>query len=129
MNESSVELEGLEVRVDQVLYQYRKSGVPSETPHVFIYFLTILNNSTETVTLLGRKWVIENSDGTQLVIEGDKIVGKTPTLSPGENFSYNSFHLADQNSRAFGSFHGSDSTKRKIHVQIPAFAMTIPEKS
>ncbi len=122
-----MELEGLEVNIDQVLYQYGKPGVPADTPHVFIYFLTIQNNSDQTVTLLGRKWVIENSDGTQLVIEGDKIVGETPTLLPGESFSYNSFHLADQNSRAFGSFHGVDGAKQKIHVQIPSFAMIIPE--
>jgi ApaG protein len=127
MSESSVELKGLKVTLDQILYQYGKPEVPSETPHVFIYFLTIQNNSDETVTLLGRKWVIENSDGTQLVIEGDKIVGKTPTLPPGDSFSYNSFHLTDQNGRAFGSFHGIDGSKRKIHVQIPVFIMAIPE--
>jgi ApaG protein len=127
MSESSIELKGLKVTLDQVLYQYGKPGVPSETPHIFIYFLTIQNSSDETVTLLGRKWVIENSDGTQFVIEGDKIVGETPTLPPGDSFSYNSFHLTDQNSRAFGSFHGIDGAKRKIHVQIPAFVLTIPK--
>ncbi|MBL4575293.1 MAG: ApaG domain [Opitutaceae bacterium] len=128
MNDSSIEPEGLEVHVDKILYQYGKPGIPPETPHIFIYFLTIRNNSNQTVTLLGRKWVIENSDGTQLVIEGDKIVGETPTLSPGEEFSYNSFHLADQDSEASGSFHGLNSSKRKIHVQIPPFSMIIPGK-
>jgi ApaG protein len=29
----------------------------------------------------------------QLVVEGDKIVGETPASPPGEQFSYNSYHV------------------------------------
>jgi ApaG protein len=97
-----------------------------DQPHAFVYFITIQNSSDHTVTLLGRKWVVEHADGSQLVIEGDKIVGETPRLAPGEQFSYNSYHVTGCDATARGSFHGIDEQGRRIHVLLPAFAMTIP---
>ena len=89
----SYELPGLEVELDKLEYLLGKGNIPAETPHVFIYHLTIHNHSDRTVTLLGRKWIVVDESGNRTVLEGDKIVGKTPRLSPGESFSYNSFHL------------------------------------
>ena len=74
----------------------------------------------------GRKWVIEHADGTSLVVEGDKIVGETPTLAPGGHFSYNSYHITGQPGRVHGSFHGLDDQSRRVFVRIPAFDMEIP---
>lgn len=101
-------------------------SLPEDKPHAFVYFITIENGSDRTVTLLGRKWVLHHADGTQLVIEGDKIVGETPRLSPGEHFSYNSYHVTGVDARAAGSFHGIDDTGRRIHVVLPPFEMCVP---
>ncbi|MBI2496387.1 MAG: ApaG domain, partial [Opitutae bacterium] len=101
-------------------------NLPPDRPHAFIYHLTIRNESDRTVTLLGRKWVIDNADGTSQVVEGDKIVGQTPTLAPGTKFSYNSYHVGSCACRAHGSFHGLDESGRRIFVRIPAFDMIIP---
>ena len=60
------------------------------------------------------------------MIEGDKIVGETPRLSPGEQFSYNSYHVTGCDATAHGSFHGIDDFGRKVHVLLPAFEMVIP---
>jgi ApaG protein len=103
---ASLELPGLSVRLDKLVYGLGGMALPPDQPHAFVYFLTIRNDSDRTVTLLGRKWVIEHADGTQLVVEGDKIVGETPTLAPGEQFSYNSYHVGAGSARAHGSFHG-----------------------
>ena len=121
-----LELPGLTVHLDKLIYRHGGEQLPVDRPHAFIYYLTIRNDSDRTVTLLGRKWVIENADGTQLVVEGDKIVGETPTLAPGQHFSYNSYHVGSGNSRAFGSFHGLDDAGRRIFVRIPEFDMAIP---
>jgi ApaG protein len=121
-----LELPGLKVELDQLVYRHGGDQLPPDQPHAFIYFLTIRNGSDRTVTLLGRKWVIENADGTRLVVEGDKIVGETPTLAPGEHFSYNSYHVGRGAGRASGSFHGLDEHGARIFVRIPAFDMAIP---
>ncbi len=121
-----LELPGLSVRLDNLVYRSTGPEGPADKPHAFIYFLTIRNESDRTVTLLGRKWVIEHVDGTRLVVEGDKIVGETPTLRPGEQFSYNSYHVGSGDARAHGSFHGLDAHGHRIFVRIPAFDMTVP---
>ena len=128
MNSSPSEhLEGLVVRLDDLRYQYGGPNVPAETPHVFIYFLTIENQSDRTVKLLGRKWIIQDEEGETLVVEGDKIVGEEPELQPGEHFSYNSFHIGSCDATAHGSFHGRDGSGEKIHCLIPHFEMRIPQ--
>lgn len=128
MNSSPSEhLDGLTVRLDDLRYQYGGPNVPPETPHVFIYFITIENRSDRRVTLLGRKWIIQNQDGETLVVEGDKIVGEEPELSPGQHFSYNSFHIGSCDATAHGSFHGRDEFGEKIHCLIPKFEMRIPD--
>jgi ApaG protein len=120
-----LELPGLRVELDKLVYHHGGS-LPPDQPHTFVYYLTIHNDSSRTVTLLGRKWVIEHADGTSLVVEGDKIVGETPTLAPGGHFSYNSYHVTGCNGRVSGSFHGLDDQGRRIYVRIPAFDMEIP---
>lgn len=127
MEPTSKELEDVKVILDRLVYHHDEDNLPEDSPHAFIYFLTIRNLSDRTVTLLGRKWVIENDDGETLVIEGDKIVGKTPRLAPGEEFSYNSYHVTAVGGSARGSFHGVDEDNNRIHVRIPTFTMTIPE--
>lgn len=123
----SEQLQGLTVRLDDLRYQYGGPNVPPETPHVFIYFLTIENHSNRRVKLLGRKWIIRDDEGETLVVEGDKIVGEEPELEPGEKFSYNSFHIGSCDAEAWGSFHGQDQAGNKIHCLIPRFALTVPE--
>ena len=125
----SERLDGLEVSLDKLEYHYGGAGAPPETPHVFVYYLTIANRSDRAITLLGRKWIITSDDGEKLVVEGDKIVGEEPNLSPGESFSYNSFHVSSGDSAAIGSFHGIDEYDNRIHTLIPRFVMRIPDQS
>jgi len=122
----SREISGLVASLDKLCYHHGGASLPADKPHAFVYFVTIRNGSDRTVTLLGRKWVVEHADGTRLVIEGDKIVGETPRLAPGEQFSYNSYHVTGLNASAQGSFHGIDDSGEKIHVILPPFEMCIP---
>ena len=122
----SLELPGLTAHLDRLVYHHGGACLPPDKPHAFIYFVTLKNASDRTVTLLGRKWVIEHQDGTRLVVEGDKIVGETPRLSPGEQFSYNSYHVTGCDARVHGSFHGLDEHGMRVHVCLPPFDMRVP---
>jgi ApaG protein len=119
-------LPGLTARLDKLVYHHGGMSLPEDKPHAFVYFITIENGSDRTITLLGRKWIIHHADGTHLVVEGDKIVGETPRLPPGEHFSYNSYHVTGVDARAAGSFHGIDEHGEKIHVVLPPFDMRVP---
>ena len=126
---ASSPLAGLTARLDKLVYHHGGMTLPADKPHAFVYFVTIRNASDRVVTLLGRKWVIQHSDGEQLVVEADKIVGETPRLAPSEQFSYNSYHMTGVDARAHGSFHGVDEFGNKVHVVLPPFDMTIPQGS
>ncbi|HYP18130.1 MAG TPA: ApaG domain [Opitutus sp.] len=123
---SSSEVPGLTARLDRLAYHHGGPSLPADKPHAFVYFITIENSSDRTVTLLGRKWVVAHADGSQLVVEGDKIVGETPRLAPGEQFSYNSYHVAGCDAVAHGCFHGVDEQGNRIHVLLPPFEMVVP---
>jgi ApaG protein len=125
MKRKSRELSGVVVTVSRVVHFEAGDKLPSGRPHAFVYFITVQNDTVERVTLLGRKWIVLEGSRRE-VIEGDGIVGKTPTIEPGENFSYNSFHTTSGDARAEGSFHGVDDSGAPVHVRIPAFDLTVP---
>lgn len=125
MGGDSLELPGLFVTVDRVVHYDAVDKLPPDRPHAFVYFVTIHNESDRIVTLLGRKWVVHEEAGS-VVIEGEQIVGKTPRLEQGAEFSYNSFHATAGDARAEGSFHGVDEFGSRVHVRIPMFEMTVP---
>ena len=123
---SSQEIPGLTARLDKLVYHHGGVSLPEDKPHAFVYYITIRNASDRTVALLGRKWVIDYGDGTRQVIEGDKIVGETPRLAPGEEFSYNSHHVTGCNAHVRGCFHGVDESGAKVHVPLAPFDLVIP---
>lgn len=124
--EPSLELPGLTARLDRLVHHHGGVSLPEDKPHAFVYYITISNLSDRTVTLLGRKWVIDYGSGNRQVIEGDKIVGETPRLAPGEEFSYNSHHITGCDARVQGGFHGVDESGSKVHVLLPPFDLKIP---
>jgi ApaG protein len=121
-----MELPGLKVTVDRLLYQRLKTE-QSEKPHSFIYFISIHNNADVAVTIRGRKWVVTHDDGSVLVVEGDGVVGETPTIQPGGKFSYNSRHIIGTDSAmAEGAYLGVDDSGRRVMMRIPRFRMEVP---
>ena len=115
--------------LDKLVHHCENVNLPDTLSHAFIYFLSIHNLSDRTVTILGRKWVLKNDDETTTVVEGDKVVGETPVLTPGETFTYNSYHLTHIGAIASGSFHGVDELGNQIRVRIPDFRLEIPDET
>ena len=96
-------------------------------PHSFVYFITISNDSDVSVTIVGRKWVVTHDDGEVRVLEGNGVVGKTPTIPPGGKFTYNSQHLIrTQTAVAEGAYLGIDQNGRRVLTRIPKFRMAVP---
>jgi ApaG protein len=119
------ELTDLRVIIDKIVYAPTLEA-PPDRPYPFVYFITINNQSSETVTIRGRKWVITDLAGEKVVVEGDGVVGEYPHLRPGERFSYNSYHVIGSNSIAEGAFIGLTAEGEPFVVRIPQFKMEIP---
>ena len=127
MDASFEELDGLSVVVDYVIYMPSLDH-PEDRPHPFVYFLNIRNHSAERVSIQGRKWLVREDQTDELiVVEGDGVVGQMPNLGPGEEFSYNSYHVARGSGHAEGSFFGLTEEGRRVFVRIPRFKMKLPE--
>lgn len=56
----------------------------------FLYTITIENQGAEKVQLLNRHWEITDANGSVEHVRGPGVVGKQPTLQPGESFEYTS---------------------------------------
>lgn len=81
------------------------------------------------MTIKGRKWVVTNDRGQITAVEGEGVVGQTPTVQPGDSFSYNSFHLLDtETAVAEGSYLGIDDLGRPVLTRIPRFEMKVPQR-
>lgn len=125
MPETISELAGLHVTIDRVVYVPHLEA-PPERPCPFVYFITIKNDSPETVTIRGRKWVVTDASSHRIVVEGDGVVGKFPRLEPGESFSYNSYHTIGIDSTAEGAFFGVTTGGTRVFTRIPPFEMHVP---
>lgn len=62
---------------------------------IFAYFITIENQSAESVQLLRRHWHIYHANGKKEDVEGEGVVGKQPVIPSGEAHEYNSFCILE----------------------------------
>ena len=118
-------LPGLKATVTKVVYE-PSLNAPPDRPFPFVYFVTLKNDSEETVTIFGRKWIVRDADGRVEVYEGDGVVGQFPRIEPGKRFKYNSYHVVAVESRAQGSFFGTTETGVPVCVQANEFVMEPP---
>ena len=72
-----------------VLPQYDiKNSFPSENRFVFRYNITIENLGKEPIQLLRRKWLIYDLGFGFTEVAGEGVIGLTPEILPGEDFTY-----------------------------------------
>ena len=79
---------GIRVKV-QSEYSPDQSA-PSKNQWFFLYTVAIFNEGDHTVQLLTRHWIITDGTGHIEEVRGPGVVGKQPTLKPGESFEYTS---------------------------------------
>jgi ApaG protein len=120
------ECEKIRVSVDDVVYM-PSLDAPPDKPHPFVYFISIFNDSDIPVTIRARKWVVRQDDGEVTVVEGDGVVGQTPSIEPGGHFSYNSYHVIALGATVTGAFFGETAAGDWIFARIPEFRLEVPE--
>lgn len=115
-------LEGFSVEINRVIYDPLLE-TPLGKPHAFVYFITIHNKSSQALTVKGRKWVVREDEGDITVLEGEGVVGEFPYLLPGENFSYNSYHVTAGPAVAEGAYLAVTDEGEAVVALIPEFAL------
>ena len=79
---------GIRVRVESEYAPDRSD--PAKNQWFFLYTVTIANEGAETVQLVTRHWIVTDGTGQLEEFRGPGVVGKQPTLRPGESFEYTS---------------------------------------
>jgi ApaG protein len=116
---------GVRVRVESE-YSPDKSQ-PGKNEWFFLYTVTISNEGADTLQLLTRHWIITDGTGHVEEVRGPGVVGKQPTLRPGEAFSYTS---GCPLSTPFGVMEGSyqmiSEDGDRFDVKIAPFTLSEP---
>ena len=78
------------IRVHVVARYSPERSEPGVNKWFFLYTVTISNEGSETVQLLTRHWIVTDGSGHVEEHRGPGVVGKQPTLAPGQSFEYTS---------------------------------------
>lgn len=85
------------------------------------------NESDRVWTIARRHWRIVDSAGRVQAVDGEGVVGQTPTLSPGERFSYTSgAPLATPSGLMSGTYDLVGENGEELVAVIPAFSLDSP---
>ncbi len=122
---SSATTRGIRVDVESVFVPERSD--PAEKRWFFAYTIRITNESSKTAQLISRHWIITDGDGDAEEVRGPGVVGKQPTLAPGQSFEYSSACPLATN---FGTMHGTyqmvNEGGEQFDIEIAPFALAEP---
>lgn len=107
-----------------VIPQYdTKNSFPAENRFVFRYNITIENLGRDAVQLLRRKWLIFDLGFGFTEVSGDGVIGLTPTIEPGDNFTYFSNVLlrSGVGNMAGVFFCKNLLTNETLEIEVPKF--------
>ncbi len=123
-----LETNGVIVRVTPRFLDAESS--PQEHRYVWAYAIEIENLNDHPVQLLARNWKISDRNGGLQEVEGEGVVGQTPTIEPGKTFQYSSgAPLTAPSGIMRGQFTFSNGCGEDMFVDIPAFSLDSPYDS
>jgi ApaG protein len=74
------------VKVQVATHFLQQHSRPEENVWAFAYTISISNNSTETIQLLRRHWVITDTNNSVEEVKGDGVIGQQPYILPGTSY-------------------------------------------
>ncbi|AUN94067.1 Co2+/Mg2+ efflux protein ApaG [Pseudazoarcus pumilus] len=98
------EADQYDVRVEAVTEYVAAQSDPANGRFAFAYHITVTNHGSIAARLMSRHWVITDGTGEVEEVRGDGVVGKQPTIVPGEHHRYTSGAIL---STPVGTMHGS----------------------
>ncbi len=116
-----------DVRVRVTPNYLEDQSSPEDNYFFWSYTVVIDNLRDEPVHLRSRVWQITDGDGQTEEVRGPGVVGLTPTIAPGESFTYTSgCPLRTPQGIMVGSYQMADARGSLFNVAIPAFSLDSP---
>ena len=122
---SSTTTEGIRISVKPAFWPERSQ--PQSGQYAFTYTVEVVNEGDRPAQLKSRHWVITDAEGRVEEVRGEGVVGKQPTLEPGQRFEYTSWAMLRT---SFGTMRGSylmirpDGTR--FEARIAEFVLAQP---
>jgi len=99
----------------------------ADSRYVFTYTITVTNNGESAAQLLGRHWVITDSNNQVQEVRGQGVVGEQPLIKPGQSFGYTSGTvLSTPVGTMAGSYQMVSEDGTKFDATIPQFVLSVP---
>ncbi|HUP05289.1 MAG TPA: Co2+/Mg2+ efflux protein ApaG [Bryobacteraceae bacterium] len=115
------------IRVEVISRYSPENSRSLEGAWVFEYTVRITNLGTETVQLLGRRWVITDALEHTEEVKGPGVVGQQPVLGPGESFKYSSWcPLKTPTGVMEGSYRMIAADGGQFDIKIAPFGLRAP---
>ena len=112
------------IRVEVLSRHSPENSRPQEDEWVFQYTVRITNQSSETVQLLNRHWIITDGFDHIEEVRGPGVVGEQPVLAPGEAFKYSSWcPLKTPTGMMRGTYQMVRTDGTQFDIEIAPFAL------
>jgi ApaG protein len=116
-----------DIRVCVRPHYLARESVPEEMRFFWAYTVEISNEARHTVQLRERYWHITDERGVVTEVRGPGVVGETPTLRPGDSYSYTSgCPLATPSGVMHGHYIMVTDAGEEWQIAIPAFSLDSP---
>tara|TARA_B100000780_G_C20723606_1_gene287592 strand:- start:114 stop:497 length:384 start_codon:yes stop_codon:yes gene_type:complete len=95
--------------------------------YFFSYTVTIKNQGLQTVQLISRHWIIQNSNNESFEVKGQGVIGEQPVIDPGDSYVYTSGTEIDTpEGLMFGTYQMMTEDVKSFDTKIPKFKLSMP---
>jgi ApaG protein len=115
------------IKITAIPHFLAEQSEPEEDRYVWAYTIHMENYGEEMVKLISRHWKITDAKGITQEVRGPGVVGKHPSLKPGESFHYTSgTALGAPSGMMLGSYEMVNEKGYIFQVDVPAFSLDSP---
>jgi len=94
---------------------------------VWSYHILIENNGKNIVQLVDRYWKITDETGHIKEVKGSGVIGRQPSIKPGESFEYSSgTPLNKPSGFMLGNYRMINEKNESFFIDVPIFSLDIP---
>lgn len=116
-----------EITVEARATYLAEQSDPARSQYVFGYTIRITNSGNVTAQLISRHWRITDGEHRVQEVKGLGVVGKQPTLKPGESFEYASgASLPTPVGTMHGTYQMQGDDGHAFDATIPSFTLSVP---
>lgn len=115
------------INIEVTTEYIEEQSSPNEDKFLFSYTIKITNLSNKEVTLKSRYWHITDGNGQVHEVNGEGVVGKTPTIKPQTSYQYTSGTMLKAPMGLMkGHYTMQTDNNVEFNANIPIFRLAIP---